>query len=149
MKLFILTAVLSLGLNAMAAVPATPAVNEKVMKTFNQVFAGARDVQWNATAGYSEASFRSGAIATRAVIDNSGALIRTIRYYGQNELPSNVLYKIRKQYDGKAIFGVTEVTNTAGTLYHVVIKDSRNLFNVTVDNNGSVLKTVKYKRGDL
>lgn len=149
MKLFILTAALSLGLNAMATVPTSASVNEKVMKTFNQVFAGAQDVQWSTTASYSEACFHSATGSTRAVIGNDGNLIRTIRYYKEKELPSHILYKIRKKYDGKTVFGVTEVANAAGTLYHVVITDSRNLYNVTIDDHGSVIKTAKYNRGDI
>ncbi|MBZ4189566.1 hypothetical protein [Niabella beijingensis] len=148
MKLFILTAALSLGLNAMAAVPADPTVNEKVLKTFNQVFTEAQDVQWSTTAHYSEASFRSDAVSTRAMIDNNGVLIRTIRYYKESNLPSAVLYKIKKNYEGKEVYGVTEITNNEGTTYHVVIRDSRNLYKVTVDDSGTVQQTAKYKRGD-
>ncbi|MCF3110464.1 hypothetical protein LL912_16885 [Niabella sp. CC-SYL272] len=153
MKLFILTAVLSLGLNAMAAVPSNPTVtnptvNEKVIKTFNQVFSDARDVQWATTATYSQASFRSGSVATRVMIDNNGTLIRTIRYYKANELPSHVLYQIRKQYEGKDIAGVTEVSNSEGTSYHLIVNDSRNLYKVTVDHSGTITQEAKYKRAD-
>ncbi|WP_300601746.1 hypothetical protein [Niabella sp.] len=148
MKLFILTAVLSLGLNAMAAVPTNPAVNEKVIKTFNQVFSDAQNVQWATTATYSQASFRLGSVSTRVMIDNNGTLIRTIRYYKESELPSHVLYQIRKKYDGKEIAGVTEVSDSEGVNYHLVVNDSRNMYNVTVDNSGSITQVVKYKRAD-
>lgn len=149
MKLFILTAALSLGLNAMAAVTVNPSVNEKALKTFNTIFTNAQNVQWNTTADYNEASFLSGSISTRAVIDNNGALIRTIRYYKENHLPSNILYKIKKKYDGKEIYGVTEVTNEDGTNYHIVVRDARHIYKVTADNSGSVMQTAKYKRGDI
>lgn len=43
MKLFILTAALLFGLNAMATT-IHPTVNEKVLKTFNEVFTNAQDV---------------------------------------------------------------------------------------------------------
>ncbi|WP_018627580.1 hypothetical protein [Niabella aurantiaca] len=148
MKLFILTAALSLSLNAMTAVASNP-VNEKVMKTFNQVFTDARDVQWNTAAGYSEASFHSGTISVRAMIGNNGNLIRTIRYYKETGLPPNVHYKIRKKYEGKAIFGVTEVTDAAGIRYHVIIHDNRNMYQVIVNNNGNVIEATKYRRGDI
>lgn len=149
MKLFILAATLSLGLNAMAAATVNPTVNEKVLKTFKEVFSNARDVQWSSTADYNEASFRSGSVSTRAVIDNNGALIRTIRYYKENNLPANILYKIKKKYDGKEIYGITEVTNSEGTNYHIVVRDSRNIYSVTADHDGSVVQTAKYKRGDI
>lgn len=104
MKLLILAAALSLGLTTMAATSTpviNPTVNEKVLKTFHLVFADAQNVQWSSTKEYNEASFNSGMIKTRAIIDNNGKLIRTIRYYGESHLPSNILYKIRKKYEGK------------------------------------------------
>ncbi|MBZ4189565.1 hypothetical protein [Niabella beijingensis] len=149
MKLFILAAIVSLGLNASAAVSTNPTINEKVLKTFHEVFTNAQNVQWNITEKYNEASFRSGSVSTRAVIDNNGILIRTIRYYKENNLPANILYKLKKKYDGKEIYGITEVTNGEGTSYHVVIRDQRSIYNVTADNNGSLMQTAKYKRGDI
>ncbi|WP_018627582.1 hypothetical protein [Niabella aurantiaca] len=146
MKFFILAAVLSLGLNAMAA---TPTVNEKALKTFKTIFAHAKNVQWSTTANYNEASFRSGSVTTRAVIDNNGALIRTIRYYKENLLPPNILYKVKKRYDGKEIYGITEVTSADGTNYHIILRDSRNIYKVLADNGGSLMQTAKFKRGDI
>ncbi|AHF16402.1 hypothetical protein [Niabella soli] len=152
MKLFILTAALSLGLNAMAATSnpvINPTVNEKVLKTFHQVFADAKNVQWKATAEYNEASFNSGAIAARAIIDNNGKLVRTIRYYKETNLPSNILYKVKSKYEGKEVYGVTEITNDAGTAYEIVMRDSQKMYTVHIDANGALTQTGKFKRGDL
>ncbi|MBO9618947.1 MAG: hypothetical protein J7539_07925 [Niabella sp.] len=152
MKLFILTAALALGFNAMAANsnPVTnPTVNEKVLKTFHQVFADAQNVQWNATPNYSEASFNSGAATARVIISNNGQLVRTIRYYKENNLPSNILYKVKNKYEGKEIFGVTEITNEAGTEYEIVVRDSQKMYTVTVDTDGTMAQTGKFNRGDL
>lgn len=146
MKLFILAAALSLGLNTMAA---GPTVNEKALKTFNTIFSHAQNVQWSTTADYNEASFRSGSVTTRAVIDNNGTLIRTIRYYKENLLPPNILYKVKKRYDGKEIYGITEVTSADGTNYHIVVRDNRNIYKVLADNSGSLMQTAKFKRGDI
>lgn len=152
MKLFILTAALSLGLNAMAAPVDTatdPAVSPRVLKTFNEVFAGASDVQWNKTADYNEASFTMGTVNTRVMIDNSGKLVRTIRYYKGSQLPSNVLYKVTKKYEGKEVYGVTEVTSESGTTYNIVVRDDKNIYNVSADAAGNMSQAKKFKRGDL
>lgn len=152
MKLFILTAALSLGLNAMAATGtpvANPTVNQKVLKTFNLVFANAQNVQWRSTKEYSEANFSSGAINTRAIIDNNGKLIRTIRYYNANDLPANLLYKVKSRYEGKEIFGVTEMTNDAETVYEIIVRDAQKMYTVHIDHSGILTQTGKFKRGDL
>ncbi|HEX7754012.1 MAG TPA: hypothetical protein VF421_01605 [Niabella sp.] len=148
MKLFILTAALLFGLNAMATT-IHPTVNEKVLKTFNEVFTNAQDVQWSTTAEYSEASFSAGSVTSRAMFDNSGKLIRTIRYYNENHLPSTIIYKLKNKYAGREIYGVTEVTNTEGISYNVVLRDSKNIYNVAVSNDGSITLASKFKRGDI
>ncbi|ANH82966.1 hypothetical protein A8C56_20005 [Niabella ginsenosidivorans] len=148
MKLFILTTALLFGLNAMAAT-ADPSVNEKVLKTFNEVFTNARNVQWSTTAEYSEASFSTGSVTSRAMFDNNGKLIRTIRYYKENNLPSNVRYEIKNEYRGKEIYGVTEVATATATIYHLIIRDSKNIYKVVADNNGNIAQTARFKRGDI
>ncbi|HEX7754899.1 MAG TPA: hypothetical protein VF421_06140 [Niabella sp.] len=148
MKLFILTAALLFGLNAMATT-ASPTVNEKVLKTFNEVFTNAQDVQWSTTAEYSEASFSAGSVTSRATFDNNGKLIRTIRYYKENNLPTNVRYEIKNEYKGKEIYGVTEVSTANATTYHVIIRDSKHLYKIVADNNGTITQIAKFKRGDI
>ncbi|ANH83344.1 hypothetical protein A8C56_22265 [Niabella ginsenosidivorans] len=148
MKLFILTAALLFGLNAMATT-VNPTVNEKILKTFNEVFTNARNVQWSTTAEYSEASFSAGSVSSRAMFDNNGKLIRTIRYYNENHLPSNIVYKLKKKYEGREIYGVTEVTNKDGINYNVVLRDSKNIYNVAVAGDGTITLSKKFKRGDI
>lgn len=150
MKLFILTAALSLGLNAMAATTpvVNPTVSPKALKTFNEVFTDAKDVQWSTTANYNEAHFSSDAVTTRVMIDNSGKLVRTIRYYQAAKLPSNILYKVKEKYNDKEIFGITEITNESGVAYHIVVRDDKYIYNVDADNNGNISQAKKFKRGD-
>lgn len=147
MKLLILAAALSFGLNVMAT-DAAP-VNEKVLKTFNEVFTHAQNVQWSSTESVNEARFKTGTITSRVLIDNDGKLLRTIRYYKQEELPASIRYKIKKGYEGKEIFGVTEVSNATDINYAVVIRDDKHIYNVVYDSNGDVVKSKKFKRGDI
>lgn len=83
------------------------------------------------------------------MFDNSGKLIRTIRYYNENHLPSTIIYKLKNKYAGREIYGVTEVTNTEGISYNVVLRDSKNIYNVAVSNDGSITLASKFKRGDI
>lgn len=150
MKLFILTAALSFGLNVMAATNpvVNPTISPKALKTFNDVFSDAKDVQWSTTANYNEAHFRSGAVTARVMIDNSGKLVRTIRYYPAAKLPSNILYKVKEKYSDKEVFGVTEITNESGTAYHIVVRDDQYIYNIDADNSGNISQAKKFRRGD-
>lgn len=149
MKLFILTAVLFFGITSMASATVNPTVSEKALKTFHQVFVNAKNVQWSSTETYNEVSFVAGTISSRAVIDNNGKLLRTIRYYKGAVLPSNILYTLKKKYESKEIFGVTEVNTESATVYYIIVRDDKCFYKVTADSNGSLTQTEKYKRGDI
>jgi len=47
-----------------------------------------------------EASFKQSEIISRAIYDKDGNLLRTSRYYSQENLPINILTKIQKRYAG-------------------------------------------------
>lgn len=147
MKNLILAAALLVTMNSFAA-DKNPTVNEKVLKTFNQVFKDAENVKWNNVAKYSEASFNTGDIKTKAILDNDGNLVQTIRYYKQENLPANILYNVQKDYCHE-VWGVTEVSNVNGTLYNVVLKCKKFWYNVKADANGNVELAKKYRRGDI
>lgn len=147
MKNLILLATVFLSLNVFAAEKNLP-INEKVLKTFNQVFKDAQNVTWNSTDKYAEATFKSGDVKTKAFLDNDGKLVQTIRYYQQENLPSNILYNIQKKYSHK-IWGVTEVSNSTGTVYNVVLKSSKHWYTVKANSDGEVLLVSRLKRGDI
>ena len=148
MKNLILSAafILTLAFNA-AAAPKEP-VNEKVQHTFNQIFKEALDVKWSNIGNRFEAFFTSDGIKTRATLDVKGNLIQTIRYFGEDNLPANVLYGIKKEYRSKEIFGVTEVTNQLGVNYRIVLKDDKHYTHINANSKGETEVVSKYKRGD-
>lgn len=148
MKNLILSAALLLTVAANAKPIDVYPENEKVVKTFNEVFKEANDVTWNNTGRFYEAFFTIASIKTRAMIDNKGNLIQTIRYYKENELPANVLYSVKKEYAGKDIFGVTEVSNKNGTNYRIILRDEKSYTHINANNIGDTEVVFEYKRGD-
>src|SRR5690606_19536018 len=103
----------------------TPAANEKAESTLRLIVKDAGHVQGSHAENLYEAFFIMDDIKTRATIDAKGNLIQTIRYYSEAHLPANVLYSIKRQYRGKEIFGVTEVSNQQGVNYRVVLRDDK------------------------
>ncbi|MGE9313554.1 hypothetical protein ACLOAU_18025 [Niabella sp. CJ426] len=148
MKNLILSAAVILTLTFNAAAATAKPVNDKAQKTFNLLFKDASNVKWSdAGTGY-EAFFDSDGIKTRVTIDAKGNLLQTIRYYGENNLPANVLYNVKNDYKDKAVFGVTEVTNKNGVNYRIVLKDDKYYTHINANNSGDTELVARHKRGD-
>lgn len=148
MKNLILSAAVILTLTLNAAAATAKPVNDKAQKTFDLLFKDADNVKWSDAGNNYEAFFDSEGIKTRVTIDAKGNLLQTIRYYGENNLPANVLYNVKNDYKGKAVFGVTEVTNKNGVNYRIVLKDDKYYTHINANNSGDTELVAKYKRGD-
>lgn len=123
--------------------------NEYVLKTFGQIFKEANNVSWTHTGNHFEAYFLGdNNIKTRALLDTKGNLVQTIRYYKEEDLPSNVLYAVKKEFRDKDIWGVTEVSNKNGVNYRIVLRDDKNYTHVNANSTGETEVVSKYKRGD-
>lgn len=142
-KLIILTCLFA-TLSVAASNP--PEVNEKVLKAFNETFMKATDVVWNEMQNLYEARFKQSEIITRAIYDTEGNLLRTTRYYSQENLPINILTKIQKRYAGKSIYGVTELASEEGVSYHITLQDETHWYIVQADNYGNLDLSKKYKK---
>lgn len=123
-------------------------VNDKVLHTFHQIFKNAEDVTWKSSEKLNEASFVQGAIRTKAIINNKGDLVQTIRYYKEENLPTNILYSVKKAYTEEEIWGVTEVSKDSGVHYFITLKNDKNWYNIYVDQNGDISLKSKFINGD-
>jgi len=142
-KLIILTCLFA-ALNTAASNP--PEVSEKVLKAFNETFMKATDVVWHETQNLYEASFKQSEIITRAIYDTDGNLLRTTRYYSQEDLPVNILTNVKKKYAGKSIFGVTEISTEDEVTYHITLQDEKNWYVVKANNWGNLELSKKYRK---
>lgn len=147
MKKLIYLAVMLISLSATAATP--PEINEKVLKAFKQTFTDAENVTWKELDNSSyQANFKLSEIQVRAMYDNDGNLLETVRYYGERNLPPNILARLKKKYAGKEIFGVTEVSSDADVSYHISLKDEKNWYTIKSDPYANLQQTDKFKRAD-
>lgn|SRR5574339_117451 len=142
-KLIILTCLFA-TLSVAASNP--PEVNEKVLKAFNQTFVKATDVVWNEVQNLYEASFKQSEIISRAIYDAEGNLLRTTRYYSQENLPINILTKIHKKYAGKSIYGITELSTEDEVSYYVTLQDEKNWYIIQADNFGNLELSKKFRK---
>jgi len=144
MKKLIICLCLFAAIGAVAAEP--PEVNEKVLKAFKETFVKATDVVWHELQNSYEASFKQSEIVTRAIYDTEGNLLRTTRYYSEEHLPINIITKLKKKYEGKTVFGITESSTEEEVSYHIVLEDEKNWYIVVADNLGSLELSKKFKK---
>ena len=142
-KLIILTCLFA-ALSVAASNP--PEVTAKVLKAFNETFMKATDVVWHETQNYYEASFKQSEIISRAIYNADGNLLRTTRYYSQENLPINILTRVQKKYTGKSVYGVTEVATEDEVSYHITLQDEKNWYIVIADNWGNLELSKKFRK---
>lgn len=144
MKKLSILIVLFVALGASANTP--PEVNEKVLRAFKETFVKATDVIWHETENSYEANFKQAEISTRAIYDADGNLLRTTRYYTEENLPIHILTKLKKRYSDKSVFGVTEISENEDVSYYISLQDEKNWYIVKSDSWGSIELTKKYKK---
>lgn len=147
MKKVLLIAVLLACTTAMfAARP--PEVTEKVLQAFRSTFKDVKDVNWYEYDAYYEASFTQSQIQNRIRFDAEGNVIGTIRYYAPDQLPLNILMKMKKRYAKRTLYYVTELATEDGVRYYVSMQDDKHWYTITSDLNGNFEQTEKFKKAE-
>ena len=136
------TALLSLSIYA--APPS--AVNEKVLQAFEKSFKNASDVVWHEYKDSYEVKFLHNSIDSRITYDADGNVLKSMRYYGEEQLPLFVRAKLQKQYAGKTVFGVTELASDGELDYYIVLEDAKTWSHVKCTSTGNMEVYKKYKK---
>jgi len=121
-------------------------VNEKVIKAFNQTFPFAQQVTWDEFSDRYIVHFQENEVRTVVDYDKDGNYLGSKRYYKEDNLPVSILYKIKKKYTDKKIFGVTEISAENSIDYYVKMEDSSNWVTVKCDASGYMELVEKYKK---
>ncbi len=131
---------------AISAFAFNPAVNEKVLRSFNQTFTAATEVIWEEHDNYYAVSFVNNGIRSKVRYDKDGVMTNAIRYYDPSMLPLNVLNTLKKAYPARELFGVTEVSAGINTVYYVKMQDARFWYTIQIDPSGNTRIYEKYKK---
>lgn len=110
----------------------------KMEKSFKQMFPNAEGVKWHEDADNYLVSFTQAGNAVKIVYDKSGKFLQSLRYYGEKDLPTNILLAVKSKYAGKTIFGVTERTTSTDVTYHISIMDGTTPQTITAYSNGTI-----------
>lgn len=143
MKKILLSAaiVFSFSFSAMADDP-----SQKVLDAFNKTFPHVKDVAWTESEQSYEVKFKQNEILSKVTYDKSGNIVKTLRYYYEQNLPLLVLSKVKNKFNDKKIYGVTEESSDEGTFYHIILEDEKHWINITADSYGGIKVDKKFNK---
>jgi len=143
MKKILLSAaiVFSFSFSAMADDP-----SQKVLDAFNKTFPHVKDVAWTESEQSYEVKFKQNEILSKVTYDKNGNILKTLRYYYEQNLPLLVLSKVKNKFNDKKIFGVTEESSDEGTFYHIILEDEKHWINITADSYGGIKVDNKFNK---
>jgi len=143
MKKILLSAaiVFSFSFSAMADDP-----SQKVLDAFNKTFPHVKDVAWTESEQSYEVKFKQNEILSKVTYDKNGNILKTLRYYYEQNLPLLVLSKVKNKFNDKKIYGVTEESSDEGTFYHIILEDEKHWINITADSYGGIKVDKKFNK---
>ena len=131
---------------AISIVKADP--SEKLLQSFKQTFPNAKSVKWNENESGFLVSFTQESTLTKIKYDKDGNFVNSLRYYQQQDLPIKVLLAVKKKYDGKQIFGVTEFTSADGVTYQLTLNDDKKWYIVNASTEGDLKLQDSYNKSE-
>lgn len=140
-KILLAAFVFAISFSAMADGP-----TEKVLDAFNKTFPNVKEVAWTENDHSYEVKFKQNQILSKITYDQDGNILKTLRYYYEQDLPLLVLSKVKNKFSDKKIFGVTEESTDEGTYYHIILEDEKHWINITADSFGSIKVDQKYNK---
>jgi len=120
--------------------------NQKVLDAFKKTFEQAKDVTWQDVDNKYEANFSQNNITFRIMYDQDGNVVKSIRYYYGPTLPIFIQAKLAKKYDGKTVFGVTEISTDSELTYYIILEDKSTWTHVQSDAFGNMYTEKKLKK---
>jgi len=143
MKKILLSAaiVFAFSFTAMADDP-----TQKVLDAFNKTFPHVKDVAWTESEQSYEVKFKQNEILSKVTYDRNGNIVKTLRYYYEQNLPLLVLSKVKNKFNDKKIYGVTEESSEEGTFYHIILEDEKHWINITADSYGGIKVDKKFNK---
>ena len=121
-------------------------ISPKVLDAFNQYFNNVKNIKWFSGENTYMVSFEQNNIRTRIDYDKEGNFLSSVRYYSENNLPFNILLKIKEKYKGKTIKIVTEVINQGSILYSINVEDEDTIYVIESDSDAYTHLVKKYKK---
>lgn len=118
---------------------AATSVNEKALKNFAKKFSATAS-WYEAKEGTLVASFTNNDVQTRVSYSKEGNWLYTVKHYGANGLPSDVLGDVEFAYSFYTINSVDEVDSYGDPVYVVHLESKKDFITLIVCNGSMVEK---------
>lgn len=112
--------------------------SQRVLDEFKKEFSSAQSVSWGQEEGYEKATFVLGGRRVIAWFSESGQLEGSIRDIFFDQLPLTVMTAVDKRFAEADIFSVSEINNTEGTFYRIILAIKDKKYKVKVDPAGNL-----------
>src|SRR4029079_12917885 len=96
-KIFLAAFISACTLTVFASDP----VDAKVLDAFNKAFKNAENVSWSTSENTYEVRFDQNKVTAKITYDKEGNIIRTMRYYGEDQLPLLIMNRVKNKYSDK------------------------------------------------
>lgn len=120
-------------------------VNPRVLASFKNEFASAKEVTWTVTADYFKAEFTFNGQYVNAFYNTDGELMGLTRNITSLELPMNLQASLKKSYEDFWISDLFEITRSNNTGYYITLEnaDTKIVLKATAGEDWSVYKKIK------
>lgn len=121
-------------------------ISEKALVSFQKLYPKADDVRWTEYSGGYVVYFTEDNIKCRVFYDEQGNITTSYRYYKAENLPPMIAGIITKRFEGKSIFGVTEIGSENSIVYELVLEDNHKWYHVRADAYGVCMMVEKFNK---
>ena len=128
---------------------AGPGKTDTIERAFLNAFPGASEVKWYKTDEAYQVNFLDNGIDCRMWFRPDGTIERSIRYYTSDHLAPFLLARIVKQYYGKKVYTVTELTSDSGLTYYIILEDDKHWLEIQSDPIGNTVTTKRFKKANM
>lgn len=120
-------------------------VNPRVLASFKNEFASAKEVAWTVTADYFKAEFTFNGQYVNAFYNTDGELMGLTRNITSLDLPMNLQASLKKSYEDFWISDLFEITRSNNTGYYITLEnaDTKIVLKATAGEDWSIYKKVK------
>jgi hypothetical protein len=140
--LFSILCLLTVSLGTIAA-----EVNEEVRKIFTKTYPEAKNITWEEMKEGYKVFFVKNSVSYRILYDESGNVKRSLKYYGEDNLPPLILNKVQKSYKDYRVHSVVEESTEAALNYHIILENDKKIINLKSDPTGFLEVQSKYNKG--
>lgn len=109
---------------ALSSFAHTGEINENILRSFNNQFAGAQDVNWEEGKSISKVTFRLNGQVMFAYYREQGELVAVTRNIISSQLPITLLADLKKNYQDFWITDLFEISADDNTSYYITLQSA-------------------------